>query len=237
MVHARTEAGTWNPKAESLVKPLRKKFGWLRAVDLRTEHVSNYLAALEKDGYKPASINRQTELLRRAFRLALQDGLLNRIPRFPMLSEQGNVRRGFFQESEIRLVMANLPDDLADFVLFGWVTGMRKGEIASLRWEDFDGDTIRLTAENAKNGKARQIELEGELGELIERRQQARQIKRGNVSVLAAYVFHRDGDPIREFRKWKLWRQAKGCHLWKLRLNLSCRYPTNWDRLWRAVRP
>lgn len=66
--------------------------------------------------------------------------------------------------------MANMPVELADFTLFGWLTGMRKGEIASLRWEDFGGDCIRLRAEDAKNGTARLIPLEGELGDLVARR-------------------------------------------------------------------
>jgi integrase len=56
------------------------------------------------------------------------------------------VRQGFFAESEIRRVIDNLPADLRDFTLFGWLTGMRKGEIASLACEDVDGDVIRLRA-------------------------------------------------------------------------------------------
>ena len=43
--------------------------------------------------------------------------------------------------------------------------------------------------------------LEGDLAELIDRRWQARLFeKAGNVRV-AALVFHRDGEPVRDFRK------------------------------------
>lgn len=87
------------------------------------------------------------------------------------------MRRGFFAESEVRRVMANLPADLADFTQFAWLTGMRKSEIASLAWEDVDGDCIRFRAENAKNGQARLVPLEGELQGLIARRKAARQVK------------------------------------------------------------
>jgi integrase len=78
-------------------------------------------------------------------------------PKIRRLDESDNVRRGFFSEAEIRRVMVNLPGELGDFTLFAWLTGMRKGEIASLRWEDVDGGCIRLRAENAKNGSARLI--------------------------------------------------------------------------------
>jgi integrase len=75
-------------------------------------------------------------------------------PKIRRLDESDNVRCGFFSEAEIRRVMVNLPGELGDFTLFAWLTGMRKGEIASLRWEDVDGGCIRLRAENAKNGSA-----------------------------------------------------------------------------------
>jgi integrase len=77
----------------------------------------------------------------------------------------------------------------------------RKGELASLRWEDVDGGCIRLRAENAKNGTARLIPLEGELAELIARRRAARQVKVKEAVMLSALIFHRKGEPIREFRK------------------------------------
>lgn len=78
---------------------------------------------------------------------------------------------------------------------------MRKSKIASLRWEDVDGDCIRLRAENAKNGKSRALPLEGELAELIARRRVARQFKMNGTVTLSALIFHRKGEPIREFRK------------------------------------
>jgi integrase len=122
-------------------------------------------------------------------------------PKIRRLDESDNVRRGFFSESEVRRVIANLPVGLADFTLFAWLTGMRKSEIASLAWEDVDGDCIRLRAENAKNGSARLIPLEGELSELIARRRAARQVKVNSTVMLSALIFHRKGEPISEFRK------------------------------------
>jgi len=87
-----------------------------------------------------------TQLLKQAYRLAGSPA-----PRIRRLPEKRNERQGFFSESEIRNVIKNLPAALQDFTLFGCLTGMRKGEIASLAWEDVDGDCIRLRAENAKN--------------------------------------------------------------------------------------
>jgi integrase len=51
--------------------------------------------------------------------------------------------------------------------------GNASREIASLRWSDVDGDTLKLAAKNSKNGEARMIPLAGEVGEIIKRRRVA----------------------------------------------------------------
>ncbi len=130
------------------------------------------------EGAAPASINRTLQLLGQAFRLAIQRKRLTSAPYIRHLSEKGNVRQGFFCEAEFQLVVTNLPDYLRDFARFAYLTGMRKGEIVSLRWKDVQGDVIELRAENAKNGEARTVPLEGEVAQLIERRRDARQVRK-----------------------------------------------------------
>ncbi len=80
---------------------------------------------------------------------------------------------------------SHLPEYLKDFILFAYITGMRRGEVQSLRWSDIHGDAITLRPENSKNSEARTIPLEGELGELIERRREARKVKKedGTISL------------------------------------------------------
>ena len=97
---------------------------------------------------------------------------------------------------------ALLDDGLRDFVLFGYLTGMRKGEIASLRWEFVRDGEIVLPGEYAKTGKPRAIPIEGDIADLVKRREAARSFKQGEVVHLSQFLFHRgDGVPIREFRK------------------------------------
>jgi Phage integrase family len=73
-------------------------------------------------------------------------------------------------------------------------------------WEDLDGDTIRLRAENAKTGEARVIPLEGELAELIARRRAARQVEIDGTVMISSLIFHRAGQPVGDFRK--AWARA-----------------------------
>jgi integrase len=90
-----------------------------------------------------------------------------------------------------------------DFARFAFITGMRKGEIASLQWADVDREVgaVRLKAENAKTGEARTLMLVGDLAELMERRHQARLFRRITCTLFVSeYVFHRKGQPIEDFR-------------------------------------
>jgi integrase len=188
--------GKWNPQLRTNTGHVRSAFGEVRATGLTAEDVDGYIQKRLADGAAKASVNRVTQLLKQAYGLADLPA-----PRIRRLDEADNVRRGFFTEREVRLVMANLPRELSDFALFAWLTGMRKGEIASLLWEDFDGDCIRLRAEDAKNGTARLIPLEGELVALIERRKAAREFKAHGIMKMSSLIFHRFGEPVSEFRK------------------------------------
>jgi len=115
-------------------------------------------------------------------------------------------RTGFFERSEITAVISFLPDYAWDLVLMGYLTGWRYGELVSLRWSDVDLDAklIRLRAEESKNAHGRVIAVEGELLELLRRRQAARLLPTllDRIKMLAL-VFHRKGKPIgRIDRSW-----------------------------------
>ena len=181
---------------------VRRDFGGQRATALGAEEIDQYVEKCGGEGAAPASVNRTLQLLGQAFRLAIQRKRLTGAPYIRHLSEKGNVRQGFFCDAEFQLVITNLPDYLRDFARFAYLTGMRKREATSLRWNDVQGDVIELRAENAKNGEARTVLLEGELAQLIERRRDARQVRKPNKPVLlSGWIFHHDGKPVGDFRK------------------------------------
>jgi len=198
--------GKWNNPAQSHVKKVREGFGSWRATALTAEVIAQWQLKLRSQQYSDATINRFCQVLGQAFGLAVEHRHLSAVPVIKHLSETGNARSGFFTETELRTVISHLPEYLQDFTLFAYITGMRRGEVQSLRWQDVHGDAITLRAENSKNGEGRTIVLEGELAELIERRRQARKIKskKEEVVTVSEFVFHRKGEPIVDIRKaWK----------------------------------
>ena len=187
------------PQFLAHLRPVRTAFGAIRAADLSETRIDSYIKNRLDAGRKPATINRETQLLGQAFRLAHTRRLVHRVPHIRKLPER-NVRQGFFELEEIDAVIAHLPAYLQDFVRFAALTGWRKGEIVQLTWHDVDrkAQTIRLRPEGSKTDKGRMIAVTGALWELIERQWRGRGV--------IPWVFHRHGLPIGDLRK--AWRTA-----------------------------
>jgi integrase len=188
--------GKGSPQNLSTIKRAKEYFDDFRALSVTSKMINEYIQAKLDAGYANASINRTLQMVGQAYRLAKLPA-----PRMVRLDESGNVRKGFFEPVQFAAVQSNLSHDLRDFVAFLYATGWRKGEASSLTWQDVESSSIELRAEHSKNGKARSVPLEGELAEIIERRRAARQYKQGQLTQLSEFVFHRDGKPIKEFRK------------------------------------
>lgn len=160
------------------------------------------MKARRVDKAAPATINREVEHLRTAFRIAVESGKLARVPIFPKALTEANARRCFFEGSEFMAVLDHIKDaDVLDFLEFFYWTGMRPGEIKSLVWSDFDRETmnLRLHESTAKTRRGRTLVAEGVIRPIVERRNQARRLG-------CEFVFHRRGKQMGEFRK--LWKTA-----------------------------
>lgn len=201
--------GKATPQFFSHVGAVRQAFGHSRAIHLTEEAIDRHMASCLEQGTAPATVNRRLQLLGQAFRLAVRRKVLNFAPAIRRLPETGNARQGFFEDADFKAVVERLPDYLKGFARFAYLTGWRKGEIASLGWADVDGKgrVIRLRPEASKNGQGRVVALEGELWEIIERRRGGREVRTpAGGTLLAADVFHLDGRPVGDFRQ--AWQSA-----------------------------
>src|SRR5215471_8971770 len=91
-------------------KNLAPAFGGFRAADLGTAHINAYVLKRPKDKAANATINRELELLLRAFRLGFQaePPLINRVPKIIMLPEE-NVRTGVLEHEQYLALRDMLP--------------------------------------------------------------------------------------------------------------------------------
>jgi integrase len=200
VTHLETKGAKTVERLKSHLKPLREWFALTRGVNVTTAEVERYSAERLKLKKARATVNRETGALKQALNLARKQARLTRVPYIPMLRED-NARSGFFEHADFLSVVAHLPDPVNDIAWFGYLSGWRKGEILSLRWDMVDRSAKEVRIRTSKNGQGRVLPLRDDLWNLIERRWTARKIERKDgTTKMAEAVFHRGGVPVADFR-------------------------------------
>jgi integrase len=184
------------PSVKCRVRRLTEALGHRRAIDLRTADVEVYRRDRISAGLNRATIDREVEILRAAFRVAQRHERVIRVPFFPSFNAV-NVRQGFFEPGQTDQIVRRLPDVLGEIVRFASLTGWRISEILSLQWSSTDlrGREVRLAT--TKNGRPRTLSLTGALLQLVEHRWKARDYRSRSGPAMSAFVFHRRlGRPV-----------------------------------------
>jgi integrase len=75
--------------------------------------------------------------------------------------KENNVRKGFFDRSQLDGVVKHLRPHNGPPAIFAYITGWRKDEILSLKWPqvDFKAGIVRLEPGTTKNDEARVVSL------------------------------------------------------------------------------
>lgn len=108
----------------------------------------------------PASINRELSCLSNMFRRAIDWKLAEANPVLGVRRfKERNVRVRYLSTDEETKLLGECARHLRPIVVLAIHTGMRRGELLSLRWDDVDLDNRLVHVEDTKNGKRRDIPL------------------------------------------------------------------------------
>ena len=164
---------------------LKTYFGNILAREIKPYMVEEYqqirLQEKTRRGtpYKPSSVNRELEVMKRLFNLAVRDELVDRNPcwKVKKLPEE-NARDRLLSAEEFRKLRAALPEHASGLLEFGYCTGMRWGEISGLTWDrvDLRNGFITLNPDDTKTGKPRRVYLIPQAFEVLERASKVRNI-------------------------------------------------------------
>lgn len=153
---ARASEAKWKMHAEPM-------FGRFRADALTTTMQREYRSGRLAEGAAQATINRELQTMRRAYKLALnaEPPKVLRAPAFEMVRED-NARKVFVnQETADKLRSAAASRGLWQriFLEIGLTYGWRRSEIAGLRNRDVDLMENLIRLDTSKNGEPREVPM------------------------------------------------------------------------------
>ena len=147
---------------------------------------------LNEDGMMPATVNREIACLKCIFNWAIKNGKadVNPMKQVKLLKEN-NTRLRFLSQEEIIQLKNNCSERIRPIVETALMTGMRRGEILNLKWEDVNFQQGIIVIKNSKSGKLREIPICSALRKVME--------QYSNAST-GEYVFCSElGQPYRNF--------------------------------------
>jgi integrase len=152
---------------EFRLRALRRRFG-ARPIDAITvDDIEDFVRDLRTAGKKPATINRHLALLRAMLNWAVERDYLDRTPfrrgsqAVIKLDRENNRRYRRLTVDEEQALLQVAPPLLQALIIGALDTGMRRGELLSLRFTDIDAErqVIHVRAEVAKSKKGRDIPI------------------------------------------------------------------------------
>ena len=146
---------------------LRRRFGSRRIGDIRMGDIEDLRMDLRAAGKKPGTINRYLALLRAMLNWAVLRGDLEQTPfrrgsqAVIKLERENNRRSRRLSLDEEARLLSVASNTVRVLTIAALETGMRRGELLSLRFADvdFDRNVIHIRAENAKSKKGRDIPI------------------------------------------------------------------------------
>jgi len=115
---------------------------------------------LEKDNVCTTTVNRDLACLKRMFNLAIKWDYAetNPVCKVGFFREKpGRLR--YLTKEEIDALLSVCPHYLRNIVEFDLQTGLRRGELFAIKWQDVDMENRMLTVRNTKNHEDRMIPL------------------------------------------------------------------------------
>jgi len=187
--HAKVNKRSWRDD-EIIVGKLLRHFGKATLAGITPQTVEEYKAS--RKGYvKDATINRELTVLKTIFSKAMLWGYAakNPVKHVRLYKEELKPIRILTAEERRRLFDA-APEFLRPIILFALKTGMRKGEILNLKWQDVDVANHNIHVRRTKAGKMRVIPMHPDISEALEKMPR---------SETSPYIFEVQGKRFKDF--------------------------------------
>jgi integrase len=155
---------------ETYLKPF---FGDVKIPDITPSLIDDYKVkrqrqkVYDRPAPQPATINQELALLKIMLNFAAKKGKISQVPRIDLL-KLDNIRDRFIREDELQKILPHLTPDVKRVILLAYHTGMRLGEILSLRWKHIDWKRNLFIFKGEKTRETRAVALSPEVIEVLQ---------------------------------------------------------------------
>lgn len=201
MVWAKTNKKSWHDD-ELICKAIKAHFKGKRLADIspmdveRFKKVRRETPTRHDEPRSAATVNRELTILSRVLALAVDAGHINENPcRRVRRFKEDNARVRFLSDDEDARLLKQIGErePLRSVVIFALNTGLRRGEIFSLRWSEVDWSRNFIHVTNTKTGRSRIVPLNERTHAVLQQRQQKSQCE-------FVFVSRRTGTRLRNLR-------------------------------------
>ncbi len=159
---------------EIIVRNLSEFFSGKRLNEITPILIEQYKGKrLNQDKKKPATVNRELAGLKCMFNWAIKNGKATQNPvKQVKLFKEDNTRIRYLSKEEIKKLLEcskNYHPNILPILVTALCTGMRKGEILNLKWEDVNFEQGIILLKNTKSGKMREIPMSSFLQETLKK--------------------------------------------------------------------
>lgn len=156
--HSKANKRSWQRDRTSL-KSLSGCFGDMLLSKINAGHIEKY-KSLRIAEVSPASVNRELACLSALFTLAKKSKLVDENPAREVQNlQERKIAMKVLNEEEARRLVDVSTGSLKSIVIIALNTGMRSGEIFSMRWNDVDFDQHFIFIKMTKSGVARKVPM------------------------------------------------------------------------------
>jgi integrase len=175
---------------------LKPYFSGMLLADITSKTISAYYQRRKDEEAAVATINREFDLISKAFNLAwkqwewCKENPCQKVQKEP---ENNQVDRWLTNDEYQRLINASagyLNGQLTDIILVALNTSMRQGEILNLKWQDIDLFRKIITVMKTKNKHPKTIPMNDTVYDILLRKRQ------GKVISISGYVFATENGTI-----------------------------------------
>ena len=148
-------------------------FGDYELEQVDVELIERFVAKRLKGGALKSTINRDLSCLKKMCNKAVDWGYLTENPalKIKQFPEYDNCRNRVLSDAEESGLLESCSEHVRSMVLISLNTGMRRGEIFNLQWNQVDFTNRLIRVEKTKSGKIRYIPMNDDLVSILERLQ------------------------------------------------------------------